>query len=117
LDRKRGRSKRTRFPCELAMVMVSATKTFGGAQTAQAADVVFAGTLDGSSAVTSITGDVTVPEKASCTLDFVTVAGNVHVGKGASLVVTAYTEPSTISGNVEAVNCGSVLLPGDVTVL
>ncbi len=105
----------TRFPFVLAFVMVAATTSLSGAPTAQAADVVCAGTLGGGSAVTSITGDVTVPEKASCTLDFVTVAGNVHVGKGASLVVTAYTEPSTISGNVEAVNCGSVLasrMPG-----
>jgi hypothetical protein len=106
----------TRFPFVLAFVMAATTTSWGGAPTAQAADVVCAGTLGGGSAVTNITGDVTVPEKASCTLDFVTVAGNVHVGKGASLVVTAYTEPSTISGNVEAVNCGSVLLQGNVTV-
>src|SRR6266702_1107090 len=106
----------TRFPFVLAFVMVAATTFFGGAPTAQAADVICSGTLGGGSTVTDITGNVTVPEKASCTLDFVTVAGNVHVGKGASLVVTAYTEPSTISGNVEAVNCGSVLLQGNVTV-
>src|SRR5438552_11584845 len=106
----------TRFPFVLAFVMVAATTFFGGAPTAQAADVICSGTLGGGSTVTDITGNVTVPEKASCNLDFVTVAGNVHVGKGASLVVTAYTEPSTISGNVEAVNCGSVLLQGNVTV-
>src|SRR5712671_6471898 len=82
----------TRFPFVLVFV-TAATTTFGGAPTAQAADVVCAGTLGGGSAVTSITGDVTVPEKASCTLDFV-----------------------TIGGNVEAVDCSSVLLQGNVTV-
>jgi len=104
-----------RFLFVLAFVM-AATTTFGGTPTAQAADVICSGTLGGGSTVTNITGNVTVPEKASCTLDFVTVAGDVHVRKGASLVVTAYTEPSTIRGDIRAQNCGSVLLQGNVTV-
>ncbi|HZF18282.1 MAG TPA: hypothetical protein VE008_01100, partial [Burkholderiales bacterium] len=41
----------------------------------QGADVICSGTLGGGSTVTNIKGDVTVPEKASCTLNFVTVAG------------------------------------------
>src|SRR5207302_7116840 len=105
----------TRSLFMLAFVM-AATTTFGGTPTAQAADVICSGKLGGGSTVTNIRGNVSVPEKASCTLDFVTVAGNVHVRKGASLVVTAYTEPSTIRGDIRAHNCGSVLLQGNVTV-
>ena len=106
----------TRFLFVFAFVMAATTTFFGGAPTAQAADVICSGTLGGGSTVTNITGNIIVPEQASCTLNFVTVAGNVRVGKGASLVVTAYTEPSTIGGDVRAHNCGSVLLEGNVTV-
>jgi len=106
----------TRFLFVFAFVMAATMTFFGGAPTAQAADVICSGTLGGGSTVTNITGNIIVPEQASCTLNFVTVAGNVRVGKGASLVVTAYTEPSTIGGDVRAHNCGSVLLEGNVTV-
>jgi len=80
------------------------------------ADVVCSGKLGGGATVTNIKGDVIVPEKASCTLDFVTVSGDVQVRKGASLLVTAYTEPSTIHGDIRARDCRSVLLQGNVTV-
>jgi feruloyl esterase len=83
---------------------------------AHAANVICSGTLGGGATNTAISGDVTVPDKASCTLDFVTVAGNVNVGKGASLLVTGYTEPSTINGEIHAQNCRSVFLQGNVTV-
>jgi hypothetical protein len=106
----------TRFLFVVAFVMAATTMFFGGAPTAQAADVICSGTLGGGSTVTNIPGNVIVPEQASCTLNFVTVAGNVRVGKGASLVVAAYTEPSTIGGDVRAHNCRSVLLEGNVTV-
>jgi hypothetical protein len=100
----------------LTFVIAAATTLFGGAPTARAADVTCSGTVGGGSTVTLITGNVTVPDQASCTLNFVTIAGNVRVGKDASLVVTAYVEPSTIGGDISAVNCGSVLLQGNVTV-
>jgi hypothetical protein len=66
--------------------------------------------------VTTINGNVTVPAGASCTLSFVNITGNVGVGQNATLVVSAYTEPSEIAGNIEAGNCNSVLLQGNVTV-
>lgn len=112
----------TRLIFVLALAM-AATTTFGkdrddgnGDRKGSRSDVICSGKLGGGSTVTNIGGSVTVPEKASCTLDFVTVAGDVDVRKGASLVVTAYTEPSTIRGDIRARNCGSVLLQGNVTV-
>jgi hypothetical protein len=44
------------------------------------------------------------------------VSGNVQARQGSTLLITAYTEPSTISGNVQAEKCYSVLLEGTVTV-
>jgi feruloyl esterase len=72
--------------------------------------------LGGGSTVTNVNGNVTVPDNASCTLNFVNVKGNVVVGRGSTLLVTAYTEPSTIGGNVQANQCKSALLEGNVTV-
>jgi hypothetical protein len=39
----------------------------------------------------------------------------VGVGQNATLVVSAYLEPSEIAGNIEANTCNSVLLQGNVT--
>ncbi len=83
---------------------------------AWAASTTCSGQIGGGPAVTSINGDVTVPDGASCTLTFVKVAGNIRVGRDATLTVSAYTEPSSIGGNVSATNCNSVLLQGNVTV-
>jgi hypothetical protein len=58
----------------------------------------------------------TLPAGTSCTLSFVDITGSVGVGQNATLVVSAYTEPSEIGGNIEANNCNSVLLQGNVTV-
>ena len=56
------------------------------------------------------------PQGANCTLSFVNVTGNVEADKGSTLLITGYTEPSTIGGNVHANNCYSALLEGSVTV-
>ena len=44
------------------------------------------------------------------------MTGNVQAGHGSTLLITAYTEPSTIGGNVQADQCKSALLQGNVTV-
>jgi hypothetical protein len=111
----------TRFLFVLVFVMAATATSFAREEErsdreASRADVICSGKLGGGSTVTNIRGDVTVPQKASCTLDFVTIAGDVRVRKGASLVVTAYTEPSTIRGDIRAHDCGAVLLQGNVTV-
>ena len=74
------------------------------------------GAIGNQTTVTSIDGDVIVPSGKTCTLTFVDVKGDVRVGQGATLVVSAYTEPSTIGGDIEANRCKSVLLNGNVSV-
>jgi hypothetical protein len=64
----------------------------------------------------SITGSIVVPNGASCTLTDASVRGNVQVRQNASLTVDATTQPTTIGGNVEAVNCAFAILEGGVTV-
>ncbi|MBV9375506.1 MAG: hypothetical protein JO320_10685, partial [Alphaproteobacteria bacterium] len=64
----------------------------------------------------SITGNIIVPNGASCTLTNASVRGNVQVLQNASLTIDATAQPTTIGGNVEAVNCASALLKGGVTV-
>jgi hypothetical protein len=83
---------------------------------ARASDMSCSGLIGGGRAVTNINGNVTVPAGTSCTLSFVNITGNVGVGQNATLVVSAYTEPSEIGGNIEANNCNSVLVQGNVTV-
>jgi hypothetical protein len=86
------------------------------AQPQARADTSCSGLIGGGRTVTNINDNVTVPAGGSCTLSFVNIAGNVAVGQNAILVVSAYTEPSEIAGNIEANNCNSVLLQGNVTV-
>ena len=103
----------------LIFVMAAATNFLAGASTARAADVSCSGTLGGNTypaTVTNIKGNVNVPDHASCTLYFVNVTGNVKVGHGSTLVIDGYNEPSTIGGNVQATQCTSALLEGNVTV-
>jgi hypothetical protein len=100
----------------LIFVMAVATSFLAGASPARAADVSCSGTLGGGATVTNINGNVKVPDNASCTLNFVNVTGNVQAGHGSTLLITAYTEPSTIGGNVQAEQCKSALLQGNVTV-
>ena len=106
----------TRVLFLLTLGLATATNVFVGAPAAQAQNVTCVGTLGSGSKVTNINGNVTVPDSASCTLNFVNVKGNVQTGRGSTLVITAYNEPSTISGNVLANHCGSALLEGNVTV-
>jgi hypothetical protein len=79
-------------------------------------DITCAGIVGGGPTVTAIKGDVTVPEGASCTLEFVNVGGSVHVQRGGTLLIAAYREPSTIGGDIRADHCVSTLLEGNVTV-
>jgi feruloyl esterase len=83
----------------------------GGASTGHAANTSCTGTLSG-----SITGDVVVPNGASCTLSNATVTGDVQVRQNASLTIDATEQPTTIGGNLEAIGCASALLEGGVTV-
>jgi hypothetical protein len=61
----------------------------------------------------TINGNLTVPAGVTCTLGpgTVTVTGNVHVGKGASLTVKPLGgQTVTIGGNVQAAQCNAVTL-------
>ena len=93
----------------LALTLAAAA-LLGGASTVRA-DTNCTGTLTG-----TVKGNVTVPKDASCTIEIATVTGNLKVSQGASLMIAAYGEPSTIGGNVEADHCKFVLLGGNVTV-
>src|SRR5579863_1403059 len=99
----------------LAIALVAVTTLIAGAPAARA-DTTCTGTVGNATTVTNISGNVVVPNGGSCTLVFVNVSGNVTVGLGSTLLVSAYTEPSTISGNVTATSCVSALLAGVVTV-
>ena len=106
----------TRVLILLNLVMVAAT-TFVGAPSAWAANVTCTSVMSGdASGPLNINGNVTVPNNAHCTLSFVNVTGNVQAGQGSTLLINGYTEPSTIGGNVQANNCYSALLEGNVTV-
>ena len=106
----------TRVLFLLTLVMAAVT-TFVGAPTAWAANVTCTSVMSGdASGPLSIKGNVIVPVDAHCTLSFVNVTGNVQAAPGSTLLISAYTEPSTIGGNVEAIDCYSALLEGTVTV-
>jgi feruloyl esterase len=83
---------------------------------AAAGNATCSGLIGGQATLTSIDGNVTVPDGKHCTLSFVNITGNVHVGHDATLIVSAYAEPSAIGGNIEAANCSSALLNGNVEV-
>ena len=101
----------------LLAVVTAAAATFVGAPTAWAANVTCTSEMSGdASGPLSIKGNVIVPIDAHCTLTFVNVTGNVQANQGSTLLINAYTEPSTIGGNVEATECYSALLEGNVTV-
>jgi hypothetical protein len=59
----------------------------------------------------TINGNLIVPVSATCTLENVTVTGNVTVGRGASLLVETGTgQAVTIGGNLQATQCQRVFL-------
>jgi hypothetical protein len=106
----------TRVLFLLTLVMAAAT-TCVGVPTAWAANVTCTSVMSGdASGPLTIKGNVIVPIDAHCTLSFVNVTGNVQAAPGSTLLISAYTEPSTIGGNVEAIDCYSALLEGSVTV-
>ena len=92
-------------------LIVAIPALVGCASAAQAANTSCTGTLSG-----SITGNIVVPNGASCTLSNATVTGDVHVLQNASLTIDATQQPTTINGNVLANQCTSALLKGGVTV-
>src|SRR5690348_699142 len=104
----------TRFAFGLAFVASALVQLAAAAPAA--ADTTCSGLIGDQPTLTTINGNVTVPNGAYCTLSFVDIKGNVRVGANATLIVSAYTEPSTIEGNIEANNCNSALLNGNVTV-
>jgi Tannase and feruloyl esterase len=106
----------TRVFFALAFVLSAAMQFFAAVPQATASDRTCSGLVGGQSTVTTINGNVTVPDDGYCTLSFVDITGNVRVGRNATLIVSAYTEPSTIGGNIVGTNCNSVLLNGNVTV-
>jgi hypothetical protein len=59
-----------------------------------------------------IVGNVAVMDGSTCRLTNVTVTGNVTVGTGSNLEIDG---PSIIGGNIQASNCGYVLLNGQNT--
>src|SRR5215469_474472 len=107
---------RTRLVSALAFLLSASLGFIAGAPQAAANDATCSGLIGGQATVTTINGSVTVPNGAYCTLSFVNVTGDVRVGRNATLIVSAYTEPSTIGGNIGAQNCNTVLLNGNVTV-
>ena len=107
---------RTRLVSALAFVLSAGLTCIAAAPQAAAADVTCSGLVGGQATVTNINGNVSVPSGAYCTLSFVNIKGNVQVGRNATLIVSAYTEPSTIGGNVAAHDCNTALLTGNVTV-
>jgi len=66
--------------------------------------------------LTTINGNITVNGHCTLILQFAYVTGNIQVQNGGSLLISAYGEPTTIDGNVQATNCVTSLLEGNVTV-
>ncbi|MBV9198842.1 MAG: hypothetical protein JOY83_03720 [Alphaproteobacteria bacterium] len=83
----------------LALALVFAVVV--GASAVHAADTVCSGTISAS----TVSGNLVVPQNASCILQTVSVTGNVEVLQNASLSVQAYVEPSSIGGNILADHC------------
>jgi hypothetical protein len=106
----------TRLLFVLTILLSAAIQCFVPQPQARAGDTSCSGLIGGGRTVTNIDGNVTVPDGTSCTLSFVNIAGNVRVGRDATLIVSAFTEPSSIGGDVEAKNCKEVGLRGNVTV-
>src|SRR5215467_500262 len=94
-----GRSMTIRLLFVLAAWLAAATPCFAAQPQSGSGNTNCSGLLGGGSSATNIFGNVTVPAGGHCTLSFVNIKGNVQVGKGATLLVSAYTEPSTIGGN------------------
>src|SRR5216683_4162129 len=92
-------------------LIVAIPVLLAGAVSVYAATTSCTGALSG-----SITGNIVVPNGASCTLSDATVTGDVQVLQNATLAVDATQQPTTIDGNVQANHCASALFEGGVTV-
>jgi tannase/feruloyl esterase len=100
----------------LTILLSAATQCLADQSKGPGGGMNCAGQVGGGPAVTHINGNVTVPAGKSCTLSFVNIKGDVRVERDATLTISAHTEPSSIGGDIEARNCNSVLLQGNVTV-
>jgi hypothetical protein len=100
----------------LTILLSAAIQCFVPQPQARAGDMSCSGLIGTGRTVTNIDGNVTVPDGTSCTLSFVNITGNVRVGRDATLLVLAEMEPSSIGGDIEAKNCESAGLAGNVTV-
>jgi Tannase and feruloyl esterase len=107
---------KTRLLWALACVVAATIGLMAAILPAAATDATCSGLIGGQSTLTTIDGNVVVPNGKYCTLSFVAVTGNIRVAPNATLIVSARSEPSTIGGNIEATNCDSVLLDGNVEV-
>jgi Tannase and feruloyl esterase len=92
-------------------LMLTVVGLFGSVSVARA-DTSCSGLIKGA----AVKGNLVVPKNASCTLDTVSITGDVLVRENAALTVQAYVEPSTIGGSVLADHCAFTLLEGTVTV-
>jgi hypothetical protein len=107
---------RARLLLIFSMLLSAAAPCLANQTQAQSTSTTCTGQIGGGPAVTTINGGVTVPDGQSCTLSFVNIRGGIQVGRNATLTVFAYTEPSSIGGDIEAKDCNAVLLQGNVTV-
>jgi predicted acyltransferase (DUF342 family) len=111
-----------RFTCELSRdddgqatpwtmlavaAFVACFSMLGSNPAARAQNATCVGTATG-----TFTGNLVVPNGASCNLSNAIVNGNVSVGQNSTLLVSA----TTINGNVQANQCVSVNLTGSVAV-
>lgn len=99
-----------------AIILAASMMLFVATPSAVAEAATCSGALGGKAQQTNVSGNVVVPNGASCTLSFVNITGSVQVGRGATLLINGYSEPSTISGNVEAQGCSSALLEGNIAI-
>ena len=95
-----------------ALALILAVIGLFGSVSAARADATCSGLVKGA----TVKGNLIVPKNAACTLDTVSITGDVLVRENASLTIQAYVEPSTIGGNVLADHCAFTLLEGTVTV-
>ena len=127
----------TFFIAAVTLILGSVPSAFANTTCTGVMNGAVSSTIPGFSSLkapSTLSGNVTVPSGASCTLMFYNVTGNIQAGNGASvtleyvnvtgnvqvtggsLLVNAYNEPSSIGGNVQATSCSSALLEGNVTV-
>jgi hypothetical protein len=92
----------TRLLFMLTILLSAVIQCFVPQPQARAGDISCSGLIGGGRTVTDIDGNVSVPDGISCTLSFINIKGNVQVGRDATLIVSAYTEPPEIGAEYRA---------------